>query len=199
MRKIIAALIVSLDGYIEGPNGEIDWIDSWEDPSDITGQIDTCILGANMYPGYEQYWTAVHSAPGEPLPFSGKAATQGEVDYARFAMQTPHVVLSNNLQTATWPHTRIVRNLGAVATLKQQGGKDIHAVGGAALVSSLINAGLVDELRLVVVPILLGAGKPLFQGLLARHALHLVSATVLPHGHTKLVYTLSPASSPSAG
>ena len=54
MRKIIAALITSLDGLIEGPNGELDWVDSWEDPFDLLPQIDTCILGRGMYPGYEQ-------------------------------------------------------------------------------------------------------------------------------------------------
>ena len=92
MRKIIAAFQVSVDGLIEGPNGEIDWINSWEDPFDLLGQIDTCVLG----------------------------------------------------------------------------GKDMHAVGGATLVSSLINAGLIDELRLAVVPVVLGAGKPWFQGMAAR-------------------------------
>ncbi len=192
MRKIIAALMVSLDGYIEGPNGEIDWIESWEDPSDITSQIDTCILGAKMYPGYEQYWTAVAHAADAPLPFSGKRATPGEIDYAAFAMRTPHVVLSTTLESAAWPHTRIVRTLNDIAALKQSAGKDIHAVGGAQLVCSLINAGLVDELRLVVVPILLGAGKPLFGSLTHRRALRLVSATPQANSHTKLTYTLSP-------
>ncbi len=54
MRKIIAALQVSLDGFIEGPNEELDWIDSWEDAFDIIGNVDVFILGARMYPGYEQ-------------------------------------------------------------------------------------------------------------------------------------------------
>ena len=53
MRKIIAALVVSVDGCIEGPNGELDWVDTWEDPFDLLPQIDTCILGSGMYPGYE--------------------------------------------------------------------------------------------------------------------------------------------------
>ena len=63
MRKIIAALITSVDGLIEGPNGELDWVDSWEDPFDLLPQIDTCILGRGMYPGYEQY---LGRDPGEP-------------------------------------------------------------------------------------------------------------------------------------
>jgi dihydrofolate reductase len=188
MRKIIAALIVSLDGYIEGPNEELDWIDSWEDPFEITGQVDTFILGANMYPGYEQYWSAVHTAPHAPLPFSEKPATPGEIAYADFAMHAPHVVLSTRMQTTNWKHTRIIRRLDDIRALKQQPGKDMHAVGGAALVSSLINAGLVDELRLVVVPVLLGAGKSLFQNLQSRHSLKFISATELNNGHTRLIY-----------
>jgi hypothetical protein len=56
MREIIAALQVSVDGFIEGPNEELDWVDSWEDPFDIVGKVDAFILGARMYPGYEQYW-----------------------------------------------------------------------------------------------------------------------------------------------
>ena len=55
MRKIIAALVVSVDGFIEGSSGELDWVESWEDPFDLLPQIDTCILGRRMYPGYEQY------------------------------------------------------------------------------------------------------------------------------------------------
>lgn len=78
MRKIIAALVVSLDGFIEGPNGELDWIETWEDAFDLLAQIDTCILGRRMYPGYEQYWGAILADPKGVLPFSGKVATSGE-------------------------------------------------------------------------------------------------------------------------
>jgi dihydrofolate reductase len=191
VRKIIAALVVSLDGYIEGSQGEIDWIDSWEDPSEITQQVDTCILGAGMYPGYEQYWTAVHNHTGDPLPFSDKLATPGETAYADFAMRTPHVVLSTQMKTTAWKNTRIVRSVQDIRLLKQQPGKDMHAVGGGALVSSLVNAGLVDELRLVAVPILLGAGKALFQGLAARHNLQLQSTALLPKGHVRLDYRMA--------
>lgn len=55
MRQIIAALVVSVDGFIEGPNGELDCVDTWEDPFDLLPQIDTFILGRRMYPGYEQH------------------------------------------------------------------------------------------------------------------------------------------------
>ena len=76
MRKIIAALVVSVDGFIEGPNGELDWVDTWEDPFDLLPQIDTCILGRRMYPGYEQYWGAILANPASVLPLTGKVATR---------------------------------------------------------------------------------------------------------------------------
>ena len=82
MRKIIAALQVSVDGFIEGPNGELDWVDTWEDPFDLSHQIDACVLGAGMYPGYEQYWRAILANPGGILPFTGRVATPGEIEYA---------------------------------------------------------------------------------------------------------------------
>ena len=190
MRKVIAALMVSVDGYIEGPNGEIDWIDSWEDCFDLLDQIDTCVLGGKMYPGYEQYWGAIQADPSAILPFSGKRATAGEVAYAEFAAKASHLVLSSTLQSVSWSNTRIVRSVADVRYLKQLVGKDIHAVGGGALVSSLINAGLVDELRLVMVPVVLGAGKPLFQGIESRHRLQFSSAKQLDAGLTRLTYKL---------
>ena len=188
MRKIIAALQVSLDGFIEGPNEELDWVDSWEDTFDIIGNVDTFILGARMYPGYEQYWQAVLDNPRSILPFTGRPATEGEIEYAEFAGRTPHVVVSSTLQTVSWKHTRIVRDLEDVRRLKEEPGKDMHAVGGATLVSSLMNAGLVDEIRLVVQPIVLGGGKPLFKDVKERHALTLLEARPLKAGAVWLNY-----------
>ena len=190
MRKIIAALIVSLDGFIEGPKGELDWVESWKDPFDILPQIDTCILGRRMYPGYEQYWQAILTNPKGILPFTGRVASKGEVEYAHFAAKTSHVVLSKTLDHVGWKNTRIVRDVDEIRTLKQQPGKDIHAVGGATLVSSLINSGLLDELRLVVVPIVLGGGKALFKDLKERHVLKFLGATPLESGLVRLSYSM---------
>ena len=111
MRKIVAALVVSLDGFIEGPNGELDWVETWEDPFDLLPQIDTCILGRKMYPGYEQYWRAILSDPQGILPFTGRAATEGEIEYAHFADKTRHIVLSRTMEQPTWQNTRIVRDV----------------------------------------------------------------------------------------
>lgn len=189
MRKIIAALVVSLDGFIEGPKGELDWVESWEDPFDILPQIDTCILGRGMYSGYEQYWQAILTNPKGILPFTDRVATKGEVEYAHFAAKTPHVVLSKTLDHVAWKNTRIVRDVEEIRKLKRQPGKDMHAVGGATLVSSLINVGLVDELRLVVVPIVLGGGKPLFKDVKERHVLKFLGARPLQSGLVRLAYS----------
>lgn len=188
MRRIIAALQVSLDGFIEGPNGELDWVGSWEDPFDVLPQIDTCILGGAMYPAYEEYWLSILADPKAVLEFSGKVPTRGEIDYAHFADRTPHLVLSRSLDKVAWATTRIVRDIEEIRRVKQQPGKDLHAVGGAALFGSLMNADLVDELRLVVHPVVLGAGKALFKDVTARRPLTLLRQDPLEAGQVRLTY-----------
>jgi dihydrofolate reductase len=103
-----------------------------------------------MYPDYEQYWTAILTNPKGILPFTRRVATKGEIEYAHFAGKTPHIVLSKTLKQVSWKNTRIVRDIVEIRKLKQEPGKNMHAVGGATLVSSLMNYGLVDELRLVI-------------------------------------------------
>ena len=77
MRKIIAALQISLDGFIEGPDGEIDWIKSWGDRFDILPEIDTCLLGGGMYPGYEQYWGTIMADPAAVSPSPARSQPRG--------------------------------------------------------------------------------------------------------------------------
>jgi dihydrofolate reductase len=189
MRKIIAALVVSVDGFIEGPNGELDWVDTWEDPFDLLPQIDTCILGRRMYPAYEQYWGAILANPEGIVPFYGRVASQGEIDYARFAEKTAHIVLSKTLDNVAWKNTQIVRDVEEIRRMKQQPGKDMHAVGGATLIGSLMNERLIDELRLVVHPIILGGGKALFKDVNERRALTFRSAKPLESGLVRLTYS----------
>jgi dihydrofolate reductase len=193
-RKIIAALQVSVDGSIEGPNGEMDWAmaedeDSWKDIFEMLSHIDTLILGRRMYPGYEQYWLAVLANPDGVLPLSGRVASKNEIDYARFANRTPHIVLSKTLDKVSWKTTRIVRDVEEIRRLKQQSGKDIYAVGGATLVSSLMNLGLIDEVRLLVNPLILGGGKALFKDVKDRQTLKLVQAKPLKSGKVSLIYS----------
>ena len=73
MRNVIAAIQVSVDGFIEGPNGELDWVNTWEDPFDLSHQIDACVLGGGMYPGYEEYWRAILANPKGILPLTGNS------------------------------------------------------------------------------------------------------------------------------
>jgi dihydrofolate reductase len=192
-RKIIAALQVSVDGFIEGPNGELDWAmaedeETWKEVFETLAHVDTFILGRKMYPGYEQYWLAVLANPDGILPFSGRPATKNEIAYARLADKTPHIVISRTLDKVAWKTTRIVRDVEELRRLKREPGKDMHAVGGATLVSSLMNLGLIDELRLLVNPLILGGGKALFKDVKERHGLNLVNAKSLNSGRVSLTY-----------
>ena len=189
MRKLIAALVVSVDGCIEGPHGELDWVDTWEEPFDLLPQIDTCLLGRQMYPGYEQYWGAILATPEGTLPCTGKVASEGEIAYAPFAASTPPIVLTRTLDSVAWRNTRIVRDVEAIRRMQQQPGKDMHAVGGATLVCNLMNQRLIDELRLVVYPIILGGGKALFKDVKERHALTLLGTKPLQSGLVRRTYS----------
>ena len=116
-------------------------------------------------------------------------ATQGEIAYARFAERTPHIVLSRTLDNVAWKNTRIVRDVEEIRRMKQQPGKDMHTVGGATLVGSLMNERLIDELRLVVHPIILGGGKALFKDVKERHALTFLGAKQLQSSVVRLTYS----------
>ena len=89
MRKLIGGMKLSLDGKVAGPEGVADWVDGWSEDFGLTPQVDACLLGGGMYPTYEQYWTEIQNEPTKLHPFSGELPTQGEVEWARFAAQTP--------------------------------------------------------------------------------------------------------------
>ena len=190
MRKLIAGFRTSIDGKIEGPEGYADWVESWSDDYGLTQQIDTCVLGGAMYPGYENYWTSIQNEPDKAHPLTGLTPTPAEIEWARFAAQTPHYVLSNTLTSALWPKTRLVRRLDDIAALKQQPGKDIYLMGGARITASLVDAGLVDELRLIVYPLIAGAGKALFATAERRRALELRKVQQLQDGRVSLIYAI---------
>jgi dihydrofolate reductase len=97
-------------------------------------------------------------------------------------------VLSSTLTSASWPNTSFVRGLEDVASLKQQPGKDIYLVGGARTTASLIDAGLVDELRLIVYPLIAGQGKALFATTEGRRGLELREVQQLQGGLVRLTY-----------
>ena len=194
MRKVIAALQVSVDSFIEGPNGELDWAiaedeETWRDVFAMLESVDTCILGRVMYPLYKQYWLAVLENPTVSLPLSGKPATKNEIAYARWADKTPHIVLSKTLDTVAWETTRIVRDVDEIRKLKHQPGRDMYVVGGATLVGSLMNAGLIDEVQLMVNPLILGGGKALFKDVKERKSLKLLRTKPLKSGKVRLIYS----------
>jgi len=188
MRKLIAGMKVSLDGKVEAAEGMADWVAAWSEDYGLTPQIDACLLGAGMYPGYEQYWTAIQQEPDKPHWITGKAPTPAELEWARFVAKTPHYVLSSKLTKANWPNTSFVRRIEEIEALKRQPGKDIYLVGGARTTPSLIDAGLVDELRLIVYPLIVGPGKALFATTERRRPLELRKVQQLPGGMLSLTY-----------
>lgn len=126
--------------------------------------------------------------PGGILPFSDRVASKNEIAYARLADSRQHIVLSSSLDKVAWKTTRIVRYVEDIQKMKQQPGKDMFAVGGATLVSSLMNLGLIDELRLMVNPLILGGGMALFKDVKERHSLKLIKAKPLKSGKVSLTY-----------
>jgi dihydrofolate reductase len=188
-RKMIAALQVSLDGFTQGQDqGEVEWVDSWADAIALVPEVDALVQGAGMYPGYGEYWAAIQANP-HVLPFGTRAPYDREVAYAELAAKTPHYVVSTTLKGVSWPPTaKIVRDMAELRTLKSQAGKNIYVVGGSTLVSNLLNEDLIDELRLIVHPILLGGGKALFAGVKKRRSLRLLQAEPTQAGRVILTY-----------
>ena len=187
MRKVIVMMSTTLDGHISGTHGELDWIgdgeedqDAWKRVFEFLEDIDACVLGRGMYAEYAQYWTSL----------LGSKEDTDEVAYARWADRTPHYLVSKTVDKADWKNTRIVRDLEAIRKLKQEAGRNIYVVGGATLVSSLVSAGLVDELHLSVYPMVIGKGKALFKDVSARHTLQLVESKTSKTGRLLLKYRM---------
>jgi dihydrofolate reductase len=188
-RTFVAALQVSLDGYVQGPGGEGDWVDSWADALELIGAVDAFVLGRGMFDGrYEAYWDAALADPETASAMFGREPYPREVSYTRVARETPHIVLSKTMTEATWPNVRIARDVAEIAALKDEPGRAVYVVGGPGLVATLINAGLIDELRLIVQPVILGGGMPLLGGVRERHALELVAAAPGDGGRVDLTY-----------
>ena len=188
-RTFIAALQVSLDGFTQGPDGEKDWAESWASALGLIPDVDTFVLGARMYPDYGDYWRAIEAHPDRAAPFEERLPSTSEIAYARLAARTPHVVVSTTLTGVSWPPTaQIIRSIAPLRTLKAQPGKNVYVVGGATLVASLLNEGLIDELRLIVHPVVLGKGHALFEGIKTRLSLDLVQAKPTRSGRVVVFY-----------
>ncbi len=177
MRRIIVSNHMSLDGFFEGPNKEIDWFGFNEElfaySVDLLNSVDALLFGRTTYEMMAAYWT---SAPPDPI--------------ADKMNSLPKVVFSTTLQSADWNNARLVKgNLAEeVSRLKQQPGRDMVVLGSATLASSLLQLGLVDEYRVILTPVLLGTGKPLFEGIRQKMELKLVGSRPLASGVVVLTY-----------
>ena len=168
MRKLIYSMGVSLDGYIAGPGGEIDWSAPDEELHRFHNQrvreIGVQLCGRRLYE-VMLYWETAEEDP---------SAAEYELEFARIWKRLPRIVFSKTLETVEG-NARLARDGVAeeVARLKEQPGEDL-AVGGAGLASTCIELGLVDEFQLFVYPVVLGGGTPYFPALEERIGLELV-------------------------
>ena len=155
MRDVILSVAVSLDGYIEGPNGEYDWCFTDQDygMSEFFKQVDSVFMGRKSYELVQ---------------------SMGDQENTGFPKMKTYV-FSRTLDAVKPEEVLVNKDIeSAVREIKSQPGKDIWLFGGAGLTTSLMNLGLVDRFSLAVHPILLGAGKPMFQGIKERMMLKLL-------------------------
>jgi dihydrofolate reductase len=168
MRKLIYSMGVSLDGFIAGPDGEIDWSAPFEELHRFHNQ-QALELGAHLC-GRRLYETMVYWETADENP----SAAEYELEFARIWKELPKIVFSKTLEKVQG-NAMLVRDGIAeeVAKLKEQSGKDL-AVGGAGLASTCMEASLIDEYRLFVSPVVLGGGTPYFPALDEKINLELV-------------------------
>ena len=176
MRKLILQLAVSLDGFIEGPNGEYDWCFTDQDygMTAFFERIDSAFYGRKSY---ELVLSMEESTEGTGMP--GFPQLKEYVFSTTLKEVKPGVILiRDDIETA-------------VKHIKNEPGKDIWLFGGASLTASLMKMGLVDEISLAVHPIILGSGKPLFGQLTERIPLALVDTKTYSSGLVAMTYTLA--------
>lgn len=167
MRKVILGLAVSLDSFIEGPNGEYDWCFTDQDYglSDFFKTIDAIFIGRKSF-------ELANSMPEGSNPLKGVTS----------------YLFTNTINAAPAEDVKLVRRMSEVGEILKQPGKNIWLFGGAELTTAFINEGLVDELWLSVHPILLGSGKTLFQNIAGRKPLNLIESKTYETGLVSLKY-----------
>lgn len=177
MRKVILDLAVSLDGFIEGPNGEIDWciMDEDMDFEGFLSGIDTIFYGRVSYDSWGNYQPEADAKPAEQKLWKDVHSKNKFV----FSSHERHD------ENATFIQSDIA---STVSEIKNQNGKDIWLYGGAGLIKTFINEGLIDVYRISVHPIVLGSGKPLFEDLKERIELTLLKTNVFRSGVVQLIY-----------
>lgn len=171
MRKIIQWVMASVDGYIDGPNGEFDWASLSPQLGEYAERLheraDTLLFGRGVWDMMASYWPNVESISDD----------EHDLKFAPIWLETPKIVFSRTLEKADW-NTRVISdNLSEeVAALKRQPGKDMLLSGGSGLPAALTALGLIDEYHIAVQPVVLGGGKPLFREPEQRLNLRLVDA-----------------------
>ncbi len=192
MRKITAGLFISLDGVVEAPETwHFDWFN--DEMGDAVGAgmttSDAMLLGRNTYEAFAAYW------PGQP----------SDVQPSEFMNGVHHYVVSNTLETGTWEPTTVISGdvKAEIEAIKAGPGRDIQVIGSPTLVAWLIDMRLLDELSLLVHPVVVGSGKRLFDptpfGPKGKSPLRLVSSKAFTTGVLHNVYTLAETPAANAG
>jgi len=181
MRRVLLFMMVTVDGYYAGPNGEIDWHNTDDEFNDFAvaqlNEVDTLLFGRLTYEMMASYWPTPEALKDDPV-VAGKMNA------------LPKIVFSTTLGEVRWANTRLVNNNLAqeLTLLKQQPGKDLIIFGSGDLAASCVKHGLLDEARLMVNPVALGHGKALFQGLHDRLRLKLLNMRRFHSGNVLLYY-----------
>jgi len=187
MGKLIVTMWITLDGFVAGPNNEMDWVAAYYDDAmgkyenDLVSAAGTLMLGRVTYESFAGAWPYVPDNPN---------SSEGEKEYARKLNSMRKIVYSRTLESADWNNSTLKREIipEEIGKMKQEEEKNIVIYGSASIVQTLMNLGLIDEYQLLVHPVVLGSGKPLFQNIKERATLkHLITATH-PSGVVLLSY-----------
>ena len=162
MRKIIVSLNITLDGFMSGPNCELDWhFQSWteemaESLCEQLSKADTILLGRVTYDAMAKYWPSQSSNPSYP---------RMDIAFAEMMNNYPKIVFSKTLTATEWNNSRSVKGniLTEITKLKQMPGNDMIIYGSGKIVSFLSRVNLIDEYVLWIHPVVLGKGRPLFK------------------------------------
>ena len=185
MKKLIVTNWTTLDGFIAGPNGEMDWVLGDDELSayeiGMVSDADTLLLGKKTYQDFAGYWPRVPTNPNAP---------QWEKDYASKINALHKVVISRQLPEATWSDSEILREISAagINKLKNGTGKNVLMYGSASIVRQLTNLGLIDEHHVLFHPVLLGGGRALFENIGRRIKLERTRVQQFKSGVQLLVY-----------
>ena len=185
MRKLKLQVQISVDGFIAGPNGEMDWLVwDWDDElkryvGELTSSVDTIVLGRKLAEGFIPHWTNLAQDPNDP-----------EYASARIFVDTAKVVFTKSVEHAEWENSVVATGdlVKEINGLKNQSGGDIIAYGGGTLVSALIKEDLIDEYHLFVNPAVLGDGLAIFKEVKSRRNLSLVKSSAFDCGIVVLHY-----------